>query len=266
MKPATSSDSASGRSKGGRLVSASAEMKNRTTIGRCGSQYQLNKPVGPVLRRHDAPKVHRAGRDDDADDDQAQRDLVGNHLRRRPQRPQEGVFRVRRPAAHDHAVNLKRGDGEDEQDRHVDVGQHPALIEGDHRPGQDRQHEGQHRRQEEHRAVDARRNDDFLHHIFQRIGHRLQQAERPHHVRPLAHLHRGPDLAVAIDQEQQADHHEGHDQQALRRDQDRRSQGRVKNSPSCPVPLTPSVCPVPRNRAPSLRRRSCASPRAGRPR
>src|SRR5262245_52424071 len=38
MKPATSSDSASTRSKGGRLVSASAEMKKITNIGNRGSQ------------------------------------------------------------------------------------------------------------------------------------------------------------------------------------------------------------------------------------
>src|SRR6187549_573472 len=44
MKPATSSDSASTRSNGGRLVSASAEMKKITNIGRSGSQYQPNKP------------------------------------------------------------------------------------------------------------------------------------------------------------------------------------------------------------------------------
>src|ERR1700722_5174791 len=41
MKPATSSDSASTRSKGGRLVTASAEMKKTTSIGRSGSQYQF---------------------------------------------------------------------------------------------------------------------------------------------------------------------------------------------------------------------------------
>src|SRR4029079_570088 len=40
MKPATSSDSASTRSKGGRLVSASAEMKNMTNIGKSASQCQ----------------------------------------------------------------------------------------------------------------------------------------------------------------------------------------------------------------------------------
>src|SRR6185503_9056542 len=44
MKPATSSDSASTRSNGGRLVSASAETKNTTNIGSSGSQYQPNIP------------------------------------------------------------------------------------------------------------------------------------------------------------------------------------------------------------------------------
>ena len=47
MKPATSSDSASTRSNGGRLVSASAEMKNTTNIGNSGSQNQLNMPHLP---------------------------------------------------------------------------------------------------------------------------------------------------------------------------------------------------------------------------
>src|SRR5581483_618656 len=43
MKPATSSDSASTRSNGGRFVSASAEMKKITNIGKSGSQYQLSR-------------------------------------------------------------------------------------------------------------------------------------------------------------------------------------------------------------------------------
>src|ERR1019366_5202435 len=47
MKPATSSDSASTRSNGGRLVSASAETKKMMNIGNSGSQYQLNSPYGP---------------------------------------------------------------------------------------------------------------------------------------------------------------------------------------------------------------------------
>src|SRR2546421_144125 len=47
MNPATSSDSASTRSNGGRLVSASAETKNTTNIGNSGSQNQLNRPKRP---------------------------------------------------------------------------------------------------------------------------------------------------------------------------------------------------------------------------
>src|SRR5919204_2926820 len=47
MKPATSSDSASTRSNGVRLVSASAEMKKMTNIGNSGSQNQLNSPQRP---------------------------------------------------------------------------------------------------------------------------------------------------------------------------------------------------------------------------
>src|SRR6476620_10935314 len=46
-EPATSSDSASTRSKGGRLVSAKAEMKNTTNIGNSGNQYQFNSPYLP---------------------------------------------------------------------------------------------------------------------------------------------------------------------------------------------------------------------------
>src|SRR6478735_3449054 len=44
MKPATSSDSASTRSNGGRLVSAKAEIKKMMNIGNSGSQYQPSRP------------------------------------------------------------------------------------------------------------------------------------------------------------------------------------------------------------------------------
>src|SRR4051794_10356620 len=43
MKPATSSDSASTRSNGGRFVSASAEMKKMMNIGNSQSQYQPSR-------------------------------------------------------------------------------------------------------------------------------------------------------------------------------------------------------------------------------
>src|ERR1700682_2077094 len=51
MNPATSSDSASTRSNGGRLVSASAEMKKTTNIGNSGSQYQFSMVNHGMPRR-----------------------------------------------------------------------------------------------------------------------------------------------------------------------------------------------------------------------
>src|SRR5215813_13669916 len=47
-KPATSSDSASTRSNGGRFVSANADTKKITNIGKSGSQNQLNMPYFPI--------------------------------------------------------------------------------------------------------------------------------------------------------------------------------------------------------------------------
>src|SRR5579871_6581996 len=49
MKPATSSDSASTRSKGGRLVSAIAEITKTTNIGNSGNQYQPSGPSSGCL-------------------------------------------------------------------------------------------------------------------------------------------------------------------------------------------------------------------------
>src|SRR5216683_6469091 len=57
MKPATSSDSASTRSNGGRLVSASAEMKNTMNMGNSGSQNQFSMVNQGTPRRFARPRV-----------------------------------------------------------------------------------------------------------------------------------------------------------------------------------------------------------------
>ena len=190
MKPATSSDSASTRSNGGRLVSASAEMKNTTNIGNSASQYQSSAEVGRpsvraeagLLRVDDGGHVERADAQQHGDDDEADRDLVGDHLRRRAQRAQERVFRVRRPAAHDDAVDAERGDREQVEDADVEVGDDPlapaVLVDRDHGPGGEREGRGGERRQQEHALVGAGRDDRLLEHELQEVGERLQQAER----------------------------------------------------------------------------------------
>src|SRR5215475_4863912 len=57
IKPATSSDSASTRSKGGRLVSARAETKKMTNIGNNGIQYQFNIVNQGTPSRRPSPAV-----------------------------------------------------------------------------------------------------------------------------------------------------------------------------------------------------------------
>ena len=131
-----------------------------------------------VLRQHDVGEVERADAEQHGDDDEADRDLVGHHLRGRAQRAEERIFRVRRPAAHDDAVDLERGDGEDVEDADIDVGDRPARVDRDHRPGRDRQHRRDQRRQQEHALVGAGRDDRLLEDELQQVGEGLQQAPR----------------------------------------------------------------------------------------
>ena len=156
-----------------------------------------------VLAVHDVGQVHGACRDDHTDDDQTDGDLIRDHLRGRAKRAEERVFGVGGPAAHDHAVDLQRGDREDIEDGHVDVGQHPTFVEGDHGPGDHRHHEGDHRGKEEHRAISTSGHHDLFHDVFQKVRKRLQQTEDTHNVGAAPHHHGGPDLAVGIHQERQ---------------------------------------------------------------
>ena len=191
MKPATSSDSASGRSKGGRLVSARAEMKKITNIGNSGSQYQPKHAAGRVSCAVDDVASGSASRPEQhGDDDEADRDLVGDHLRRRAQRAEERILRVRSPAAHDDAVDAERGDREEVEDADIDVGDRPAAAERDHRPGR-RAPAWQvtQRRQQEDALVGAGRDDRLLEHELEQVGEGLQQAEGADHVGAAAHLH-----------------------------------------------------------------------------
>ena len=73
-------------------------------------------------------------------------------------------------------------------------------LERDHRPGDQRQDEGQHRREEEQQPVRAGRDDRLLDQHLERVGERLQQAERTDHVRALAQLDRRQHLALGIGQ------------------------------------------------------------------
>ena len=209
MKPATSSDSASGRSNGGRFVSASAEMKKTTNIGNSGSQYQSRIDCGrPMLVptpifwaltisvRFKEPTQQQHG-----DDDEADGDFVGDHLGRRPERPHERILRVRGPATHDDAVDAERRDREQVEHADVEVRDDPAAI------GQTEEAPLRHRYDRPRgegkscEATGARINTTlsapagmtrFLEDELQKVGERLQQAERADDVGALPHLHGRP--------------------------------------------------------------------------
>ena len=82
MNPATSSDSASTRSKGGRfgLGERRNEKDHEHRKQRQPIPAQKSKPR--VLRRDDVAEIERAGAKQHGDDDEADRDFIGDHLRR----------------------------------------------------------------------------------------------------------------------------------------------------------------------------------------
>ena len=170
------------------------------------------------------------------DDDEAHRDLVGHHLRRRAQRTQEGITRVGGPAGHDDAIDTERGDREQVQDADIDIGEREPGADRDHRPRNEAEDEGQHRRSEEHDLVGAGRQDGFLEEQLDGVGEGLQEAEGADHVGAHPQVHGRHNLALEIgevgDGEQQR-HQNGQD---LRDDNDRRKgRSRPRNQPWVPV-------------------------------
>ena len=162
---------------------------------------------------HDVGEVQRAGEQQHRDHHKADRDFVGHHLGRGAQRRQEGVFRVGGPARHDDAVDAERRHREEIENADIDVGDDPAVVERDHRPGGEGQRHADQRRQQEDHLVGAGRDDHFLEQEFERVGDGLQQAEGADHIGAAAHLHRRPDLAVGQDARRRPQHQHQADRQ-----------------------------------------------------
>ena len=114
--PAMSSVSASGRSNGGREVSAMPPIRNTTSPTICGMKNQSVACCLSTISRGSAtaPSARRRAR-------RAQRDLVGDELRARAHRAEDRVLRLGGPAADDEAVDADGAEREDEdqRDRHV---------------------------------------------------------------------------------------------------------------------------------------------------
>src|SRR5204863_7615780 len=137
-------------------------------------------------------------------------------------RAEEGILGVARPAGHDDAVDAERGDGEEIEDADIDVGEHHALVEGNHRPGDKAQYEGQHRRHDEDHAVGAARDDGLLVQQLHAVGDRLEESERADDVGPAAQLHGGQHLALGQGQVGYGEQQRDDDGDDLQQDDDRR--------------------------------------------
>ena len=126
-KPPTSSESASTRSKGGRLVSAMMAMK-KMRKGTTASRMTFHCQRCAGLGVDDGPGAQRAGDQHHRDHGHAQGGLVGDHLGRGPHRAEQRVLRARRPAGQHDPVDADGGHGQQEQDAHGRVGQ--LQLEG----------------------------------------------------------------------------------------------------------------------------------------
>src|ERR1051325_3810538 len=75
-----------------------------------------------ALRHDDVGQVQRPSAKQHGYQHETDRDFVRDHLRRRAQRAQKGVSRVRGPTGHDDAVDPQRTDREQIEDPNIDVG------------------------------------------------------------------------------------------------------------------------------------------------
>ena len=81
------------------------------------------------------------------------------------------------------------------------VAQYPGFIEGNDRPGYDRQNERNQWGHNENCAVRTGGDHDFLEDQLQHIGAGLQKPPGPNNVWPATHLNSRPNFTVRINQE-----------------------------------------------------------------
>ena len=123
---------------------------------------------------HQRDQAEAAGQDQDADQEDAHRQLVRDHLRGGAQRAEQGIVVVAAPAGQDDAIALDAGDGENPQETDADVGDGGhALGHGNDGPNDEGGNQRQNRRKHVDWLVHAVRDDLFLEDGFDRVGNGL---------------------------------------------------------------------------------------------
>ena len=145
-------------------------------------------PHRATLGLDDPLDRHRPGQQHRDDDHDGRRYFVAHVLHDRAHPAKERILVHRRPAGEHDAERGQGAECQQIQDADVDVGHLQAWTEGDDGPGHERRAEHDHRRQKMQCAVDLGRGDDLFGQQLEDISRALEQAERPHPVRPPAVL------------------------------------------------------------------------------
>ena len=141
--------------------------------------------------QHDALQVHRAGLDDDADDREQQRELVGDELRGGAQRAEERELVRARPAGHEHADDREARDRQRVEHADVEVLHHEPRTGGDHEEDEERREHDDRGSEREDPAVGLRRHDVLLLEELHAVADELEpavEATRVHRTEPALHV------------------------------------------------------------------------------
>ena len=200
-----------------RLVSAMPATRKIRKPSGCSSDERH-----AALGLDDLDEAQRAGHEHDADEREAERQLVGDHLGGRAQRAEQRVLAVRGPAAEDDPVDRERADRHEHEQPRVDVGDDQPAPERDERVDRRRRHHREQRRRHEEPAVGRGRHDVLLRDQLDGVGDPLEHAEGPGPVRAVADLEAAEHLALGPGRDADDDRQrEQHDQDLEERPEQR---------------------------------------------
>ena len=114
----------------GLRVDADKEHDKRQRLGEHIPGGDDFRPVMALLLDQEI-QIEGPVHEDDADDGQSKRDLVGDHVDRGPQSAEEGIFVVACPSADDHAIDRQGEDRQDVEHADIEAGDLKGISIGD---------------------------------------------------------------------------------------------------------------------------------------
>src|SRR5437868_13607691 len=78
-------------------------------------------PEPTLLRFNDGAKAETAGRNENSDQRQTERNLIAHHLRTGPKSAQEGILTVRGPARQCHSIHAHRSHAQNNKEANIQI-------------------------------------------------------------------------------------------------------------------------------------------------